>query len=136
MRLSEFIKQDIQGILAEWDEFARTIPAAASMDPAELRDHAKDILMWVAREMEQSQSETHKAEKGRGEHDAFGGADSAAQIHAVGRLADGFSLPDMASEYRALRASVIRRWNAQQHSGPDALEDLTRFNEGIDQAQT
>jgi signal transduction histidine kinase len=137
MRLSEFIKRDIDGILGEWDEFARTIPAAASMDPKELRDHARDILMWVAREMEQSQSDTHKAEKGRGEHDALnGGVDSAAQIHAVGRLEDGFSLPDMASEYRALRASVIRRWNAQQHSGPHALEDLTRFNEGIDQAQT
>lgn len=137
MRLSEFITQDIEGILGEWDEFARTIPAAASMDPMELRDHAKDILMGVAREMEQSQSDTHKAEKGRGEHDALNGlVDSAAQTHAVGRLADGFSLPDMASEYRALRASVIRRWNAQQHSGPHALEDLTRFNEGIDQALT
>jgi signal transduction histidine kinase len=137
MQLSEFIKQDIEGILGEWDEFAKTIPAAAALDPKALRDHARDILLWVAQEMEQLQSDTHQAEKGRGEHDAAnGGIDSAAQIHAAGRLADGFSLPDMASEYRALRASVIRRWNAQGHSGPDALEDLTRFNEGIDQALT
>jgi signal transduction histidine kinase len=42
----------------------------------------------------------------------------------------------MASEYRALRASVIRRWNAQHHAGPTALEDLTRFNESVDQALT
>jgi signal transduction histidine kinase len=137
MRLSEFIKHDIEGILSEWEEFARTIPAAAAMDPKALRDHAKEILTRVAREMEHSQSGTQSAEKGRGERDTSNsGVDSAAQTHATGRLADGFSLPDMASEYRALRASVIRRWNAQGYSGPDALEDLTRFNEGIDQALT
>jgi signal transduction histidine kinase len=137
MKISEFIEQDIEGILGEWDEFARTIPAAASMNPQALRDHARGILMRVAREMEQSQSDTRQAAKGRGEHDTpRSGVDSAAQTHAVGRLADGFSMPDMVSEYRALRASVVRRWSAQQHPGPNALEELTRFHESIDQALT
>src|SRR5206468_7280326 len=46
----------------------------------------------------------------------------------------GFTLGQMVSEFRALRASVIRLWRAA--AGPDdaAFEDLTRFNEAIDQA--
>jgi signal transduction histidine kinase len=41
----------------------------------------------------------------------------------------------MVSEYRALRASVIRLWTAENGSltGAD-LDDLTRFNEAIDQS--
>ena len=41
----------------------------------------------------------------------------------------------MVSEYRALRASVIRLWT-RSTPGPDSLDELTRFNEGIDQALT
>ena len=41
----------------------------------------------------------------------------------------------MVSEYRALRASVIRLWTkAQGEITPTELEDLTRFNEAIDQS--
>jgi signal transduction histidine kinase len=41
----------------------------------------------------------------------------------------------MVAEYRALRASVIRLWTAALGAlGPDNIEDLTRFNEAIDQA--
>ena len=46
-------------------------------------------------------------------------------------------MDQMVSEYRALRASVIKLWSAQQKE-PEAtdLPDLTRFNESIDQALT
>ena len=43
----------------------------------------------------------------------------------------------MVSEYRALRASVVKQWTASNQVLPATdLEDLTRFNEAIDQAMT
>ena len=47
----------------------------------------------------------------------------------------GFNLLQLGSEYRALRASVIKLWRshlAKEHHG--ALDDLARFNESVDQA--
>jgi signal transduction histidine kinase len=40
----------------------------------------------------------------------------------------------MVSEFRALRASVIRLWSAQPRAAvPSPLSELIRFNEAIDQ---
>ena len=51
------------------------------------------------------------------------------------RLTDGFDIDQMVSEYRALRASVVKQWIAHnQVLAATDLEDLTRFNEAIDQA--
>jgi signal transduction histidine kinase len=45
MRLAEFIERDIEGILREWEAFARTqLPAATGMNSEALRDHAREIL--------------------------------------------------------------------------------------------
>jgi signal transduction histidine kinase len=56
-------------------------------------------------------------------------------LHAVDRLSLGFDLLEVMSEYRALRASVLRLWH-ESSPGPDDrdLDDLTRFNESIDQS--
>ena len=60
---------------------------------------------------------------------------SAAEVHAALRLTDGFDIDQMVSEYRALRASVVKQWIAHnQVLAATDLEDLTRFNEAIDQA--
>src|SRR4051812_8499958 len=62
-------------------------------------------------------------------------ADTAAETHGALRAEAGFTLGQMVSEFRALRASVIRLWRAA--NGPPGqvdFEDLTRFNEAIDQA--
>ena len=52
-------------------------------------------------------------------------------------MASGFDLWAVIAEYRALRASVLRLW---RESGPTPdlrdLDDLTRFNESIDQSLT
>ncbi|HYH81997.1 MAG TPA: HAMP domain-containing sensor histidine kinase, partial [Longimicrobium sp.] len=51
------------------------------------------------------------------------------------RAESGFTVEQMVSEYRALRASVIRLWTrARGELAPADLEDLTRFNEAIDQS--
>lgn len=47
----------------------------------------------------------------------------------------GFDLNQLASEYRALRASVIRLWKAQVADLDDSgFYEMMRFNEAIDQA--
>jgi signal transduction histidine kinase len=56
MRLSQFIQGHIEPILAEWEAFARTLmPPAATMSVAELRDHAHDILLAIAQDMDTAQ---------------------------------------------------------------------------------
>jgi signal transduction histidine kinase len=53
------------------------------------------------------------------------------------RLAGGFDIDQMVSEYRALRASVIKLWGKDNITiNQEDLADLTRFNESIDQALT
>ena len=142
MRLAEFILANVEPILAEWEDFARSVwpESAAAKDPAELRDHAEDILRAAARDMASAQTAPQQSDKSKG--DRPGGEDSArlngaSAVHAVGRVTSGFDLPAVVAEYRALRASVIRLWRASSPE-PDRkdLDDLTRFNESIDQSLT
>ena len=58
MRLAEFILRDMEAILREWEAFAATqLPAAARMTPLALRDHAKQILAAVAKDLVNSPDE-------------------------------------------------------------------------------
>ncbi|MBA3269240.1 MAG: HAMP domain-containing histidine kinase [Acidobacteria bacterium] len=110
------------------------------MDPLELRDHAADILRATAWDMKSAQSATQQSDKSKGEGLACAGSDrvdGASDVHAVGRINSGFDLLAVVAEYRALRASVIRLWReSQPTSDLRDLEDLTRFNESIDQSLT
>ena len=136
MRLAEFILRDMEAILVEWEAFAATLfPAAASMTPLALRDHAKQILEAVAKDLSTPQTKQAQADKSMGRAPKLMGApETAAQTHAVLRAQSGFDINQLAAEYRALRASVLRLWtDACQPDDPD-LEDVIRFNEAIDQA--
>lgn len=133
MRLAEFIMFDIEPILTEWDKFAITLlPAAADMTSGALRDHARQILEAVAKDLETFQTLEEEIEKSKGQApEVVGAPDTAAQMHAVLRAQSGFDINQLVAEYRALRASVLRRWVA---SGESELKDVIRFNEAIDQA--
>ena len=137
MRLAEFILANREPILAEWEAFARTCtPASGAMDIAALRDHANEMLTVIAADLgtPQGGSEQEEKSKGRAPED-LDGATTAAEEHGAGRAESGFSMEQMVSEYRALRASVIRLWvEARGELGPADVEDLTRFNEAVDQA--
>ena len=136
MKLSEFIIANMEAILEEWEKYAGTIASAGTMDTAALRDDAEQILKAIADEMEQSQSDEEQESKSKGKGPQPRD-DTAAEGHAAGRQAGGFTLDEMVSEYRALRASVIRLWTRDMPSADrDTLNELTRFNEGIDRALT
>ena len=138
-RLADFIRQNQAPIVKEWTEFARTLsPASDQMTKLALEDHIVDLLRFVADDLETAQTPLERFDKSRGDgpkDSPF--SQSAAELHAALRLADGFDIDQMVSEYRALRASVVKQWVAHHRSLEDTdIEDLTRFNEAIDQAVT
>ena len=136
MRLADFIVANTEEILADWESFARTLlPAAAGLDATALRDHAAQILKAVTLDLRTAQSLEQQGAKSRGQAvRALHSAETAAELHAVLRAQGGFTLQQLVAEYRALRASVLRQWAKAHVPGPDTLEDMTRFNEAIDQA--
>lgn len=135
-RLSQFIRENTDAIIVEWEAFARALPMGDAMDVTALRDHAKEMLGVIAQDLDMPQTERQQAEKAKGESDADEHqAPTAAQEHGAGRAERGFTVAQMVSEFRALRASVMRLWSKQQSNvAATDLEDVTRFNEAIDQA--
>ena len=137
MRLSEFIVLHVDRIVDEWEQFAITItPAAETMDSAALRDHARSILLASARDMCKPQTPAEQAAKSRGEGpEKTPSLDVAGASHGELRHTVGFDLVQMTSEFRHLRACVIRLWvNSLQSSDLTYFQDMIRFNEAIDEA--
>jgi signal transduction histidine kinase len=133
-RLPHFIKSNTAEIVGEWEAFARTlIPSADGMTSNALRDHIHQILAFVMADMASYQTPEEQKEKSHGEKKQLQPV-TAAQTHAALRFAGGFDIGQMASEYRALRASVLKLWT---NTGPafdaEDIADMTRFNESIDQ---
>ncbi|XHF31678.1 HAMP domain-containing sensor histidine kinase [Pseudomonas chlororaphis] len=137
MRLSEFIRQHADHIVEEWEQFARTItPAADTMDRAALRDHARAILLAAARDMDTAQTASEQIAKAKGEGpEKTPSLDEAGASHGELRHTVGFDLVQMTSEFRHLRACVIRLW-VNSLGSPDIayFQDMIRFNEAIDEA--
>lgn len=138
MRLADFILENMDPILAEWERFARSLAPGAAMDVVALRDHAEDILRVTAKDMVSAQTSREQTRKSKG-HGGGGEEsdrlDEASHAHAIGRVSSGFDLVEVASEYRALRASVLRLWlGSVRTADENDLQDLIRFNESIDQS--
>lgn len=139
MRLADFIEANCDPILAEWVEFAKTCgPAARKMDRVALGDHALEMLQNIILDLHTPQTDAEQEGKSKGNADAEDNGeepDTPAEVHGAGRAGSGFTVGEMAAEYRALRASVIRLWTQANGTltGAD-LDDLMRFNEAIDQS--
>lgn len=140
MRLADFILGNIEAIIVEWEAFARSVWPKGEPGPLALRDHAEEILRAAASDMVSPQTAAQQSDKSKGEDSARQDSlrvNDASDVHGAARVRSGFDLVAVVSEYRALRASVIRLW---RESGPDHdlhdLDDLTRFNESIDQSLT
>ncbi len=118
-------------IIADWEEFARSLVPKGEMTALALRDHVDKILTEVIRDMRSRQTTSEQAEKSKGRGVA-NRLEPIGRIHAALRIEDGFQLGQLVAEYRALRASVLRLW---QDKGSDPA-GVTRFNEAIDEALT
>jgi K+-sensing histidine kinase KdpD len=137
MKLADFVLANREPILREWEEFARTCkPASSTMDIEALRDHADQMLTFIAADLRTPQNRHEQSEKAKGQaSDEDPDAATAAEEHGAGRAVSGFTVEQMVAEYRALRASVIRLWTKEKGElVPADVDDLTRFNEAIDQS--
>lgn len=136
VRLADFIVLNDQPILAGWETFAASLlPAASGMTSLALRDHAKQILQAVAKDLCTVQTKEAQFQKSKGNAPKLLGApETAAQTHALMRARSGFDINQLAAEYRALRASVLRLWMDSCEIHEIDFDDVVRFNEAIDQA--
>lgn len=134
-RLAEFLRTHATEILLAWDEFAATVShEGKALDQSALRDHAAEILGTIATDLAQPQSPAQQDAKGKGQAPPSR-FPTPAETHADFRMHAGFAVDAMITEYRALRASVLKIWAGQGGGAtPQDLTDLTRFNEAIDQA--
>lgn len=136
MKLADFIESNLECILQEWEEFAATIEPLVNANKKELRDHAAAVLKVVAEDLKRPQAEHESIAKSRG-LGPQADDDTAAEIHAADRVAAGFTGEQVMAEYRALRSSVLRLWARQVDiTTVGDVQDMIRFNEAIDQAQT
>jgi signal transduction histidine kinase len=137
MRLHTFIQDNMEGILQQWENFARDIWPEASPSIPDLRDHAQEMLLAIVDDMETNQSEVEQHEKSFGKGGATAASkkvDSASAIHAEHRLESGFDIRALVAEYRALRASVLQLWSqADPEMRSTQVGDIMRFNECVDQ---
>ena len=137
MRISRLILEQKESILQDFEDFARAYTSPGpSMDIAALRDHAAGMLEAFALDLERPQTEAEQEQKSKGKAPCSGHAGfTAAQEHGSDRAQSGFSLEEAIAEYRALRASVLRHLAATVTGSPlSEVQDITRFNEAIDQA--
>jgi signal transduction histidine kinase len=135
MRLSTFISENMEPILQAWEDFARTIePPAITMDREALRDHASLMLKVIVTDLDLKQTARQQSEKSQGRAPKVDN-DTPAESHADARLLSGYTIEQIVSEFRALRASVLRLWSDSggKNSEVDSV-DIIRFNEAIDQA--
>lgn len=134
LRLADFIAENSNAIIEEWERFARTLtPVESDKTPLALRDHIKQILAFIVGDMKSAQTGAEQIQKSHGEKEKDP-TPSAAETHAALRLAGGFNIDQMVSEYRSLRASVIKLWSVPNKEMQKLdIIDLTRFNESIDQ---
>lgn len=108
MHLAEFILTNIEPLSREWEEFARSCtPAAIGMTRSTLLDDVTQILLAIANDMEQPQDPAEQKAKGSGQplSHALG---RVAASHVGLRIESRFDLAQIVSEYRAMRASVLR----------------------------
>jgi len=136
MRLADFIERDLEAILSEWETFAAAqLPAAVDMDALALRDHAEHLLRAIVKDISSPQNDEEREQKSKGRAARpIEARNTAAETHALLRARSGFTINQLAAEYRSLRASVLHLWAKACEPSTIDPRDVFRFNEAIDQA--
>ncbi|MFP3710012.1 histidine kinase dimerization/phospho-acceptor domain-containing protein [Paraburkholderia sp. SIMBA_009] len=135
MDLADFIDSNIQILVDDWAEYAVSIsPEESQLSEEQLRNSASDILTAIAADMREPQNAAEQQSKSRGKIEAPRSCfNYVARLHAEDRLSHAFGINDVVAEFRALRATVLRRWQKAGPEGAMAFQQMIRFNEAIDQ---
>ena len=120
--LAKFIIANLEPIAADWQNYAKTcLPPAAEMTTGGLLDEVTDILTAIAKDIGGSQTLDEQTAKGKSQR-SRGPLGRIASSHVCLRIESRFDLAQIVSEYRALRASVLRLW---AQSRPEGLSEET-----------
>jgi signal transduction histidine kinase len=135
MSLADFIEGDLPGLIDDWAEYALALSQEGSqLSETQLRDSAADMLTSIAADMRDTQSPKEQESKSRRDgRELENSFDRVAHLHAEDRLSHGFGINAVVAEFRALRATVLRRWLRTSPDGESAFQEMIRFNEAIDQ---
>lgn len=134
MRLFTFIESHLEEILNEWDKFAETL-FTKNKPRYLLRDHAREMLQELMADMKTTQSAQAQVDKSKGVVSPFHDSDNAASVHGIMRQNEGFTASELAAEFRALRAAILRIWLPKiDVMSKEVVTDIVRFNEAIDEA--
>jgi signal transduction histidine kinase len=127
VRLAEFIESNHGCIADAWQQFVGRLPSFDGQSGAtERHERAGRLLDAVVADMRSA-----PLPAGAAERSAPGGAEGSE--HGLQRHAAGLSLVALISEFRALRAVVLRLWaGAGFVRSPAAFDDLLMFNESLD----
>ncbi|MDE8349761.1 MAG: HAMP domain-containing sensor histidine kinase [Acidocella sp.] len=137
MRLASFIRANIEPISVEWEHFASSLLPNEFFTSSVLRNHITGMLVDIANNIDKVQSEGQRHTKSEGQPDIVHYTEGAIIQHVIARTAMGLSFRQFISEFRALRATVLRLWQLQvTEIGVVLFEDMIRFNEAIDQILT
>lgn len=136
MKLTLFIKNHKEDISKEWVKYAReNIHGINKIELDEVQDHISQMLDRVVVSMETLETAAQQEEKSKGQKNMDARESMAANQHGEQRADIGFDLMDLSSEFRALRASILRLWedqNGAQKKETD-FQDMIHFNEAIDE---
>jgi signal transduction histidine kinase len=133
--LADFIEQHAETIIQHAVTFAKSVDVGKPLDDVTLRDHLPDILEAIVADLRTPQTRLEEIAKSEGRAPAPAGRPrSAAGTHALHRAHSGYSISQLVSEYRALRASVLRSWAQAPGHAVASADEVTRFNEAIDEA--
>ncbi|WGS54921.1 sensor histidine kinase (plasmid) [Paraburkholderia sp. D15] len=135
MTLSDFIDSHLEALIDDWTAYARALsPAESQLTDEQLRNSARNLLTGIAADMRELQTARQAVEKSHGDRPSPNSAfNYVGRQHADDRLAHGFDVNDVVAEFRALRASVLRRWQAECLIDAASFHEMIRFNEAVDQ---
>lgn len=136
MNLATFIRQNKNLIADEWIDFAfKNIIPTEKMEREEVKDHIQQILERIVEDMDSLQTKEEQKVKSQGNKELNSADTHAASEHGEQRLDFGFDFMQLSSEFRALRASVLRLWaeKSREENLNTDFHDMIRFNEAIDE---
>src|SRR5438067_8340098 len=119
-RLCEFLRDREAEIIADWTQRMRAMSQARDLSDSAIVDHLPKILELIADFVESVHN---------GKPVSFG---TLPKAHAVDRLARGFDLDNIVTEYGLLRRTVLDLWEAR--IGPTIdLGELRNFDTALDE---
>ena len=133
MQIADFLEEAREKILAESITYARSILALKDEEEAVLRDHLPKMLEAISADLRSHQIRKESIAKSHG-HAPAADHETAAETHGLLRARSGLDIEQLVAEFRALRSCVVRLWLEAAPVGEDALRDVVRFNEAVDQA--